>query len=415
LESLLNEERRLDSQPDVDIAETPAADDRVSSEATAPLRPQTEQIPPRSTHGRLWGRALHVIERHLSLLLGTAFVLLTVLVLPVLYYLWLIQQTNVVVRAVDPGTLYALVVPGAVHELEKDRSLRALDGTVLALDRGDITRILTTTFSEDDVLRKAAEAIKSVRESARTGSRDTFMFWIPIARERPMLDGYLIKYFHYKLVARPECSMGKFLGIAWTQVQRFFGKHITQDEQLARLPHCRPPKAVQKAVMNAVAVKLQRSETHAADSVLARPNFSPNVHRWIRRSLVTGQTDTRFFFIPLALLAIIIMLSWRDRKACYARVAAPLLISSMLLLIINVPLFFYARDLDLLGTVYKLQTTQLSEGTGQWLQVVFYVLKSVARVAAANLALWAGFMMLAGLIVLRQHQRSRLAEEQCAN
>jgi len=349
------------------------------------------------------------------LLLGTAFVLLSVVALPILYYLWLIQQPNVVVQAVDPGTLYALVVPGVVGELEKDRSVRALDGTVLELNRGDLTRILTENFSEDDVLRKASEAINSIRTGARTGPRDTFMFWIPIVRERPLLTPYLFKYFHYKLVARPACSPGKVLGIAWTQIQKLFGKRITPEQQLARLPHCRPPKAVQKAVMQAVAMKLQRSETHGADSVRARPNFSPKVHRWIRRSLEIGQTGAAFLLVLPALLAIIITLSWRDRKACYARVAAPLLISAMFLLIINVPLFFYARDLDLLGTVYKIQTTQLSEGTGQWLQVVFYVLKATARVAAANIGLWAGFMLLAGLIMLRQHQRCRLAEGRCAN
>jgi hypothetical protein len=50
----------------------------------------------------------------------------------------------------------------------------------------------------------------------------------------------------------------------------------------------------------------------------------------------------------------------------------------------------------------------MSESTGQWLQVVFYLLREVMQVAARHVALMAAFLLLAGLLLVRRHQYCRL-------
>jgi hypothetical protein len=345
------------------------------------------------------------MRRSVALLLATAFILLGAFVFPAVYLLWMIQRPELVARTVDPGILYALTVPGVVIELEKDRGVRALDGTVLELDRKDISRIVTANFTEEDVIRKAQEAIQAVATTMDQAPPDTFQFFLSLKDERPVVNQYLVSYFRHKLRAQPECSMGKVLGLAWMGIQKLFGKRMTEDEQLQRLPHCRPPGEVQNAVMKAVAARLHRSEVQGPDSIRVRPNFSPRAHVAVRRILYVGQAASLLLPILPLLLGGILVLSWENRRNCYARVSAPLIITALILLLISVPVFIYSRDIDLFAGLLKAHPMTLSESTGQWLRVTFYLVKGMMRQAAYNLGIIAGMMLALGLILLRMHRR----------
>lgn len=344
------------------------------------------------------------MRRYVALLLATAFILLGAFVFPAVYLLWMIQRPELVARTADPEVLYALTVPGVVIELEKDPGVRALDGTVLELDRRDISRIVTANFNEDDVIRKAQEAIRAVATTMDQAPPDTFQFYLSLKDERPVVNDYLVGYFRHKLKAQPECSLGKVLGLAWMGIQKLFGKRMTQEQQLQRLPHCRPPGEVQDAVMKAVAARLHRNEAQGPDSIRVRPNFSPRAHVAVRRILNVGQAASLLLPVLPILLGGILLLSWENRRNCYARVSAPLIITACILLLFSVPVFIYSRDLDLYEGMLRAHPMTLSESTGQWLRVTFYLVKGMMRQAAYNLSVIAGMMLALGLILLRMHR-----------
>jgi hypothetical protein len=350
------------------------------------------------------------MQRHLALVLGVVFVLLGVAAFPFFYYLSLIQQPAVVERQLDPEILFALAIPGTIVELEKEKGIRSLDGTVLELDRNDLNFMLQTGFTPAALKRKAMEVHQSIVDHSRIGPRDNFTFTISIKDELPVFQQNLVRIFRRKMVTRPECSMGQFLGIAWRSVGKLFGaRKISPEEQLRRLPRCRPPGMVQEAVVEAVQARLQRAQANAADSIVVRPAFGPKAHRFVRQTLAMGQSTFRLVYVFPILLLGIVLLSWRDRAAMWARLAAPLLITGLLLLIVNIPLYYYGRDLDLFATIQKVDPDfTMSESTGQWLQVVFYLLREVMQVAARHVALMAAFLLLAGLLLVRRHQYCRL-------
>lgn len=351
-----------------------------------------------------------MMRRHVSLLLAALFILLGAFVFPVIYLLWMIQRPELVSRTVDPDVLYALTVPGVVIELEKDRGLRALDGTVLELDREDISRIVMANFTERQVVKKGEEAVRSVATTLESAPPDTFQFWINLKEERPVVNAYLVKYFRHKLVAQPRCSPGKVLGLAWMGVQKLFGKRMTEDEQLQRLPHCRPPREVQDAVMKAVAARLHKNEVQGPDSIRARPNFSPKAHRAVRRTLDLGREGAGLLpLFPLILVGIF-ALSWENRRACYARLAAPLLITSMILLLFSIPFFIYSGRVDLYDSFMKVKPVELNESTGQWLRVTAYLVKVMMREASYNLSIIGGIMLALGLVFTQRYQRSKVSQ-----
>lgn len=343
------------------------------------------------------------MRRHLSLVLATLFIVVGAFVLPVVYLLWMLQQPELVHRTVDPTTLYAMAIPGVVIELEKDKTVRALDGTVLELTRADLTRIITGSFSEDDVMRKAQEVVQTVATTMDRAPPDTFQFYINIKTERPVVQEYLKGYFRHKLAARPECSMGRVTGLAWMGLQKLFGKRISEDEQLRRLPRCRGPREIQDAIMKAVSARLDRSAASGSDSVKVRPHLSPDAHRLVRRTLAVGRAGPWLIPALSLILGGILLLSWKDRRHCYARLAAPLLITSLILLLIFLPVYFF--DLDLYGAVFKVKTVALSEGTNTWLQVLFYAVKVMLRHACYNILVFSGILLGLGLVLTRQHQR----------
>jgi hypothetical protein len=117
--------------------------------------------------------------------------------MPVVYLLWMVQQPELVPRTIDPTTLYAMTIPGVVIELEKDRGIRALDGTALELDRTDLTRIITGSFSEQDVIRKAEAIVHTIGTTMDQAPPDTFQFYINIKTERPVVQQYLKDYFRH--------------------------------------------------------------------------------------------------------------------------------------------------------------------------------------------------------------------------
>ena len=343
------------------------------------------------------------MRRHLSLILATLFIVLGAFVLPVVYLLWMVQQPDLVPRTIDPTTLYAMTIPGVVIELEKDHGIRALDGTALELNRDDLTRIITGSFSEQDVIRKAEAVVHTIATTMDQAPPDTFQFYINIKTERPVVQQYLKEYFRHKLAARPECTMGRVTGLAWMGLQKLFGKRISEDEQLRRLPRCRGPREIQAAIMKAVSARLDRSEGKGSDSIKVRPAFNQETHLLVRRSLAIGRAGAWLFPILPLLLGGIVLLSWKDRRHCYARIAAPLLITALILLLIFLPVFFF--DLDLYGAVFKVKMVAVSEGTNSWLQVMFYVVKVMLRRASYNLMVFAGILLLLGLVLTRQHQR----------
>lgn len=204
--------------------------------------------------------------------------------------------------------------------------------------------------------------------------------------------------------------MGQFLGIAWRSVGKLFGaKAPTPEDQLRKLPHCRPPAMVQQGVLTAVRARLEAAQANAPDSLHVRPAFGPKAHRFIRRSLALGQDAPRLALVFPVLLLGIGLLSWRERSALWARLATPLLVTGLLLLIINLPLIYFMHDLDLFTTIQKVDPDfRMSESTGQWLQVVFYLLREVMKVTARHIALAAAFLLLAGLVLVREHQRCRI-------
>jgi hypothetical protein len=350
------------------------------------------------------------MQRHVALVLGVAFVLLGVVAFPGMYYLALLQQPRIVDQVLDNEILYALAVPGAIIELEKEKGIRSLDGTVLELDRNDLNFMLQTGFSPEELKRKALEAHRSIVDHSRIGARDTFTFTISIKDELPVFQQNLLRIFRRKMISRPECSMGQFLGIAWRSVGKLFGARApTADQQLRRLPHCRPPRVVQDGVLQAVQDRLRTAQANAPDSIVVRPAFGPKAHRFVRQALALGQQTSRLALLFPVLLFGIVLLSWRDRAALWARLAAPLIITGLLLLLINLPLYYFGRDIDLFATVQKVDPEfRMSESTGQWLQVVFYLLREVLSVAASRVALIAAFLILAGLILVREHQRCRV-------
>jgi hypothetical protein len=364
--------------------------------------------------GNSLGTRRNGLNRVLFLLLASLFVLAGTLALPTIYYLWLLQQTDVVERELEPDMLHALAIPGLIIELEREKGIRSLDSTVLELDRKDLNLLLQTGFSEQDIFRKALEAHRSIVDHARIGPRDTFTFAISISQELPVFHKNLLRILQHKMVALPECSMGEFLGIAWRRMGRLFGaKLLSPEEQLRKLPHCRPPRTVQESVMRAVEARLARSLQNAPDSVHVRPAFGPKAHRFVRRNLALGQAGPWFLPVLPLLLGLIAALSWKDRSACYARLAAPVLITGLVLLFVNVPLFYFYHHLDLFSTVHKIDPDyRMSESTGQWLQVVFYLLREVMKEAARNIAFTSAFFILAGLILVRLHQRYSLHEQQ---
>lgn len=351
------------------------------------------------------------MRRHLALAFAVVFVLFGVVVFPFIYYLSLLQEPAVVERQLDPEMLYALAVPGILVEMEKEKGIRSLDGTVLQLDKSDLNFLVQTGFTPADLKSKALVAHQSIVAHARVGPRDTFTFAISLKDELPVFQKNLIRIFRRKMVNRPECSMGQFLGIAWRSMGRVFGaKPPSPEQQLRKLPHCRPPAMVQEGVLSAVRTRLENAQANAPDSIHVRPAFGPRAHRFVRRSLELGQTASRLIYVFPVLLLGIVLLSWRDRAALWARVAAPLLITGMLLLLINLPLFYFWHHIDLFTTIQKVDPDfTMSESTGQWLQVVFYLLRQVMKVTARHIALVAAFLILAGLVMVRQHQRLRRA------
>ena len=356
------------------------------------------------------------MRRHVALLMGVVFVLFGVVAFPYIYYLSLLQNPTIVERQLDPEMLYALAVPGVLVELEKEKGIRSLDGTVLELDRKDLHFLVHTGFTPEDLKRKAMVAHQSIVSHAGVGPRDTFTFAISLKDELPVFQKNLLRIFRRKMVSRPECSMGQFLGIAWRSVGKMFGARTpSPEEQLRRLPHCRPPAMVQQGVLTAVRARFEAAQANAPDSLHVRPAFGPKAHRFVRRNLELGQTASRLIYVFPVLLLGIGLLSWRDRPALWARLAAPLLITGLLLLLINLPLIYFVHHLDLFTTIQKVDPEyRMSESTGQWLQVVFYLLREVMKVTARHIALASAFLLLVGLILIRQHQRSRrrLAQEQ---
>jgi hypothetical protein len=356
------------------------------------------------------------MQRHVALVLGVVFVLFGVVVFPYVYYLSLLQNPRIVDRVLDPEMLYALAAPGVIIELEKEKGIRSLDGTVLELDKNDLHFLVNTGFSTQDFKRKAMVAHQSIVSHARVGPRDTFTFAISLKDEVPVFQKNLLRVFRRKMIARPECSMGQFLGIAWRSVGKMFGaRPPSPEEQLRKLPHCRPPAMVQQGVLTAVRARLQAAQANAPDSIHVRPAFGPKAHHFVRRNLALGQTASRLVFVFPVLLLGIVLLSWRDRAALWARLAAPLLITGLLLLLINLPLIYFVHDLDLFTTVQKVDPEyRMSESTGQWLQVVFYLLREVMKVTARHIALASAFFLLTGLVLARQSQRyrRRLSHEQ---
>lgn len=349
------------------------------------------------------------MRRHVALILGVVFVLAGVAVFPFVYYLSLLQRTEVVDRALEPDMLYALAIPGIIVELDREAGIRSVDGTVLQLDRKDLNFMLQTSVRPDQLKNKALDVHRSIVEHVRVGPRDTFSFTVSIKDELPIVQQNLLRIFRRKMVTRPECSMGQFLGIAWRSVGKIFGvKPPSPEEQLRRLPSCRPPKMVQDGVLEAIQARMRRAQANAPDSINVRPAFGPKTHRFVRRALEVGQTGPGYIYLlPLLLLGIAV-LSWNDRAALWARLAAPLLITGMLLMLINLPLFYFWHHLDLLSTINKVDPDyRMSESTGQWLQVVFYLLREVMKVTARQVALVAACLLLAGLLFMRQHQLTR--------
>jgi hypothetical protein len=352
------------------------------------------------------------MRRHLALVLGVSFVVLGVAAFPLFYYLSLLQNTRLVEQQLDAEMLFALAVPGAIIELEKEKGIRSLDGTVLELDRNDLNFMLQTGFTAEQLKKKALDVHRSMIGHSLVGSRDTFSFTISIKDELPVFQKNLIRIIRRKMIARPECSMGQFLGIAWRSVGKLFGARApSPEQQLRRLPHCRPPGMVQDAVVQAVQARLQAAQANAPDSITVLPAFGPKAHRFVRQALALGQATARLIYVFPVLLFGIILLSWRDRAALWARLAAPLLITGLLLLLINLPLYYFGRDVDLFSTIHKIDPDfTMSESTGQWLQLVFYLLREVIGVAAGRVALIAAFLILAGLILVREHQRCRVRD-----
>ena len=350
------------------------------------------------------------MRRHLALILGVMFILFGALVFPFLYYLFLIQNPRVVDRQLEPEMLYALAVPGVLIELEKEKGIRSLDGTVLELDRTDLNFMIQTGFTPEDLKRKALVAHQSIVSNARVGPRDTFTFALSLKDDLPVFQKNLLRVFRRKMIARPECSMGQFLGIAWRSVGKLFGARApTPEDQLRKLPHCRPPVMVQKGVLTAVQARLEAAQANAPDSIYVRPSFGPKAHRFIRRSLALGQEAPRLALVLPVLLLGIGLLSWRERSALWARLGTPLLVTGLVLLLINLPLIYFMHDVDLFTTIHKVDPEfTMSESTGQWLQVVFYLLREVMKVTARHIALAAAFLILAGLVMVRQHQQVRL-------
>lgn len=346
------------------------------------------------------------MRRHLALLLATLFILLGAFVLPVVYLLWTIQRPELIAETADPETLYAMTIPGVVNEVVKDHGIRALDGTALELNRTEVTRVLMASFSEQDVVHKAEEVMSSIATTMDQAPPDTFQFYINIKDERPVVHDYLKGYFRHKLAARPECTMGRVTGLAWMGLQKLFGKRITEDEQLRRLPRCRGPRQVQDAVMHAVSARLDRGLERAPDSIKVRPSFSPKAHRFVRRSLAVGQAGPWLLPVLPLILGGIILLSRDNRRHCYARIAAPLLITSLILLLVFIPAFVFSPDLDLYSAVFKVKMVELSAGTSLWLRVAFYLVKVMGRHASYNLAMFGGILLALGLVATRMHQRS---------
>ncbi len=348
------------------------------------------------------------MKRPLSLALATFVVLACVLLIPMAWFLQLLQQPGLVDGHLDPEYLYAAGIPAVVLELQKDPVIRELRGTVLELTERDLTRLLQTSFTPEDVAAKAHQVHQDIVAHVPRSPVDSFQFFVSLKQERPVVVGHAKTLIAAKLRSRPECDLGQFAGIAWMGIKELF-TDIPERKKLHDLPKCRPPGFVQKSILESVDRKLDHMVATGKDSIPVRPRFSADAHRGIQEALFLGREFPLCCALVLAALAGLFALHREEGAAGLGWVGGPLVLAGGVLAVVAGSVWLTGRGLDPNALLRQIHGPPISESTGQWLTVVAYLLQVTLRLASYHLLLGGTMALLAGLLLVRQSRRARHA------
>lgn len=346
------------------------------------------------------------MKRPLSLALATFVVLACALLIPAAYFLQLLQQPELVDSHLDPEYLYAAGIPAVVLEIQKEPTIKELRGTVLELTERDLTRLLQTSFTPEEVAAKAHEVHQNIVAHVPRAPVDSFEFYVSLKKERPVVARHAKRYIAAKLKSRPGCSVGQFAGIAWMGIKKLFSK-VSEKDQLKSLPKCEPPGFVEKSILKKVNQKLDHMVATGKDSIPVHPHFSADAHHHIQQALFLGREFPLVCAILLAALAGLFFLQGSDRAAGLAWAGTPLVLGGAFLAITGTVFSLTGSSIDPNPLLRQIQGSPMSESTGQWLNVVAYLLRVTLRLASYHLLLGGAGALLLGLILVRQSQRLR--------
>ncbi len=335
------------------------------------------------------------MKRNLSMVLATSFVILGVVAFPPLYFLHTMSRPRMVATKLDPNWLYAMGLPAVSLEVEKDPVVRSLRGSIFHVTRGDIFRFLQSHFTPADVSFKAVEIHQSVLDGLRQYP-GSLSFYVSVNEEKKVVLPDVHGFFQRKLDAREECGVGGFLDIAWMGLKSLFGEKQSAIETLQDLPHCDPSGAVENKILNAVDEGVAEFRRVSRDSIRVTPSISMKASRRIRSALAAGRWWGLLVAVMLGILTALAWLNREDRHLLFRRTGTTLLLTGLVLLVVSFPCIWMIRDLDIPGMILWVEHPPISEGTGQWLGLVFYVVKSAAQATNRDLVLVGGVLAVAG-------------------
>lgn len=335
------------------------------------------------------------MTRTLSLVLATSFVLLGVVILPPLYFLHTVSSPRIVAGELDPHWLYALGLPAVSLEVEKDPVVQSLRGSVLQVTRGDINRFLQGHFTTADVSFKAVEVHQAILDGLRQYP-GSLTFYVNVEAEKEVALPAVHGFFKRRLDSREECGVGGFLDIAWMGLKSLFGEKQSEIESLQDLPLCDPSGAVENKILAAVDQSVAEFRRVGRDSIKITPSISGKASRHIRSALLAGPWWALVVAFMLSILVALAWLNLGDRHLLLLRTGTPTLLTGLALLVVAVPLLWLLRDIDIPGMILWVEDPPISEGTGQWLGLVFYVVKSAARASNADMVALGAVLTAAG-------------------
>lgn len=316
------------------------------------------------------------------------------------------RDTAAVQAALDPDSLYATGIRAVVFELQRDPLIESLKSGLFEMTPADTRTLLTRTYTAKDVSKKARDIHGALVEyTLGFPPRETLSFLVSFKEEKPVLLDSLMVYWRNRIASLPDCSPYQLGEIGFGAV--LTGVGLKSDEGFAKdLPKCRPPRSIEKKLLDKLEMGIEELKTSGSSSVAAFPKEDRRDHAKFRRTMTAtrlfAHTGSWVFLLLLVLGVSTFVLARREGRRERARSLMWGLVGiAVVVTLSGASTRLWSHQIDLWSLFFDRPRADLSTSTVNWFTIVFYAIHAILGIAGTRaLAFGAACLVLAGLLWL---------------